>query len=888
MDSENKSFLSRVFDSVADPVAVYDRDYRIVRVNAALTRLFGMPPEALIGRHCYEVFYGRRNRCEECHVHEAFESGEPCMREKCIRLPDGRTRCFEVHSYPVKEPNGDTIQAVEHVRDITERKDLERKLKESEGRYRSIVEMAREGIYTLDAEARVVFANQCLAEILGYRLDEILGRSIFEFMDEEAKELARVQLERRRQGLADIYELRLIGKNGQAVFGLISVTPLLINGAFAGSTGILTDITCLKQTEERLKAAKVFNERIINSITDNLIVIDAKTYQIVQANDSFLARIGEDSKECVFEKTCYEVMLQRTVACETEGVQCPVEETARLKRSVLIERVYPDARGQPRLLQISSYPFFDSDGEVELVIRLERDITEKRKMEETLAFRSRELQKAQHQLESLCVISRQVSTKASVRELIHFIGEIVWKAFPGAELVFFVFNAHRNHFLALSECEANVVEPLRRRLLRLEQAGLISEFVGMVSESKGPQVVTSTDCGEIAPFESAIIEGDQTWFGFPIVTQNQCIGHFFAIFETLKGFSAEDLQFCQALFEQVAGHLRHLVLYEAEIDHLRRQVSERVSYGEIIGQSKKMQEVYELIDLVSSSDATVLITGENGTGKELVAQAIHWRSHRSKGPFVVANCSAYSPTLLESELFGHEKGAFTGAISQKKGRIERAQGGTLFLDEIGDVAPATQILLLRFLQDHCFERVGGEKTIKADVRVLAATNCDLRHEIQSGRFRDDLYYRLNVIAVHLPPLRERKEDIPLLAQHFLRKFNLKEGKKIHKFSSNAMQLLMDYEWPGNVRQLENGISHAVILSQGEIVRARHLPGFLREALSESALTSLTENERNLILRVLKESSWNKHDAARRLGVSRSTLYSKIRRYGLERTPRPTV
>ncbi len=315
---------------------------------------------------------------------------------------------------------------------------------------------------------------------------------------------------------------------------------------------------------------------------------------------------------------------------------------------------------------------------------------------------------------------------------------------------------------------------------------------------------------------------------------------------------------------------------------------ERISYGEIIGQSKKMQEVYELIDLVSGSDATVLITGENGTGKELVAQAIHWRSHRSKGPFIVANCSAYSPTLLESELFGHEKGAFTGAISQKKGRIERAQAGTLFLDEIGDIAPATQILLLRFLQDHCFERVGGEKTIEADVRVLAATNRDLRHEVQVGRFRDDLYYRLNVIAIHLPPLRERKEDIPLLAQHFLKKFNLKEGKKIHKFSSNAMQALMDYEWPGNVRQLENAISHAVILSQGEIIRGRHLPGFLREVMGESASTSLTENERNLILRVLKESNWNKHDAARRLRVSRSTLYSKIRRYGLEKTQSPTV
>ena len=295
-----------------------------------------------------------------------------------------------------------------------------------------------------------------------------------------------------------------------------------------------------------------------------------------------------------------------------------------------------------------------------------------------------------------------------------------------------------------------------------------------------------------------------------------------------------------------------------------------------------MQEVYELIDLVAASDATVLITGDNGTGKELVAQAIHRQSHRGKGPFVVANCSAYSPTLLESELFGHEKGAFTGAIRQKKGRIERAHGGTLFLDEIGDISPATQVLLLRFLQDHYFERVGGEKAIEANVRVLAATNQDLQKAVETGKFRDDLYYRLNVIAIHLPPLRERKDDIPLLCRHFLSKCNAKEKKNIQKFSANAMQTLMDYDWPGNVRQLENAINHAVIIAQGDTIRRRHLPRFLKEASEQPHSTSLAENERRLILRVLQEANWNKHDAARRLQVTRSTLYSKIRRYGLEK------
>ena len=266
----------------------------------------------------------------------------------------------------------------------------------------------------------------------------------------------------------------------------------------------------------------------------------------------------------------------------------------------------------------------------------------------------------------------------------------------------------------------------------------------------------------------------------------------------------------------------------------------------------------------------------------MVARAIHNQSHRRDGPFVVANCSAYSPTLLESELFGHEQGAFTGAIKRKKGRVERAIGGTLFLDEIGNIALATQIVLLRFLQDHCFERVGGEETLGADVRVLAATNRDLYLEMEAGRFRDDLYYRLNVMNISLPCLRERKEDIPLICRHFLKKYNLKEGKEIQSISSSTMQILMDYEWPGNIRQLENSISHAVILSQSQVIEEKHLPYFLKQAKIDFPATSLAENERLLITRVLKQSNWNQHEAARRLNVSRSTLYSKIRRYGLKK------
>jgi DNA-binding NtrC family response regulator len=503
-------------------------------------------------------------------------------------------------------------------------------------------------------------------------------------------------------------------------------------------------------------------------------------------------------------------------------------------------------------------------------------------MEEALAFRSKELQKTQHQLETLFDISRQVSAIDSLPEVVHFVQEIGQEIFPESDMLFFLLDGEKQRLIDLEEYNFTVVGPLLSGLHKLEQSGLVSDFVQYLQNIKDAHIMSSEYNSDIPAFLRLISKSYPSWFAFPISTAHECIGYFLLGSTVSQDYSREDLRFFHNLFSQIAGDIHHLVRHETEINLLRQAVAERTSHGEIIGQSDEMQKIYELIDLVSGSDATVLIAGENGTGKELVAQAIHRESHRGSGPFIVANCSAYSPALLESELFGHEKGAFTGAIKRKKGRIERAKGGTLFLDEIGDIAPATQVLLLRFLQDHCFELVGGEETLEADVRVLAATNRDLYREVEAGRFRDDLYYRLNVITIDMPPLRDRNEDIPMLTKHFLEKYSLKEGKKANSFSSGAMQVLMDYEWPGNVRQLENAISHAVILAQAPVIERKHLPQFLKHAAPDPPSTSLAENERRLILGVLQESNWNKHEAARRLNISRSTLYSKIRRYSLRK------
>ena len=693
-----KQFFLRIFDSFADPLAIYDQDYRILKVNQALLKFYQRTEEQLAGQHCYEVFHNRSSVCEDCHVQKVFLSGKPQRREMLVSLPDGSQRHFEVHAYPVKDACRATVQVIEHGRDISQRKSLEIRLRTSEEKYRTMVELAREGIFIVDPENNLIFANGFLARMLGYdSVEDIMGRPVFDFIAADGVRLGKAQLARRRHGFSDSYELPLRRQDGSSLISLLAAAPFTVNGTFLGSIAIATDITHLKQVEKELRSAKEFREKIINGITDNLVVIDPRTYRIVQANDSFLGRLGLDH-QAVLGKPCYQVLLHRRSPCKEEGIYCPVLQAAREKLAAFGDRVYPDAQGQERILQISAYPLLDHQGDVDLVVRLERDVTDKRKMEEALSFRSRELQKTQHQLETLFEISRQMNAKDSLSELIDALTTISGELLPESEPLFLILDANHSRFLHLARGLEHMVK----------QPGMVTDFVRYLSKIQDPQIFSVANGPHTPAFFKIISEIYPSWFGLPILVQRQCIGLFLLGSRRSTDYPKGDLHFIQALLDQTAGHIRSLVQHEAEINQLRHYQATRASHGELIGQSKKMQEVYELIDLVSASDATVLITGENGTGKELVAQAIHRQSHRSKGPFVVANCSAYSPTLLESELFGHEKGSFTGAIRQKKGRIERAHGGTLFLDEIGDISPATQVLLLRFLQDHYFERVGGK------------------------------------------------------------------------------------------------------------------------------------------------------------------------------------
>lgn len=309
----------------------------------------------------------------------------------------------------------------------------------------------------------------------------------------------------------------------------------------------------------------------------------------------------------------------------------------------------------------------------------------------------------------------------------------------------------------------------------------------------------------------------------------------------------------------------------------------------IIGNSAAIRELLDLVERVAPSSATVLITGESGTGKELVAIALHNSSVRKDRPLVKVNCAALAETLLESELFGHEKGAFTGADRRREGKFSQADGGTIFLDEIGETSAAMQAKLLRVLQEQEFQRVGGEENLHVDVRILAATNRNLEDEVKSGRFREDLYYRLNVLSLPVPPLRERLEDILLLARFFLEKFAIKNRRQVTGITPGAMTLLLNHPWPGNVRELENAIERGVILMRGDWLDEESLPLSLRRAQAEKAEEkgetarpgSLEEAERQVIRNILHETGGNKSEASRRLNITRKTLLSKIQKYGID-------
>jgi len=423
-------------------------------------------------------------------------------------------------------------------------------------------------------------------------------------------------------------------------------------------------------------------------------------------------------------------------------------------------------------------------------------------------------------------------------------------------------------------------------------------ITGRVVESGRPIIVPKVSREPLLLDRAAQRKGlkdELTFISVPIVVARRRVGALSVDLRFKPDFDyhrcAEFLRVVSAIIAQ-ALRVEHLVEAEThrlveENIHLREELRERYDFSNMVGNSGRMRQVYEQIEQVAGTNTTVLIRGESGTGKELIAHALHYNSPRAKKPFVKVSCAALPDTLIESELFGYEKGAFSGAQARKKGRFELAEGGTLLLDEMGDLSLATQIKLLRVLQAREFERLGGTETIKANVRLVAATNKDLEKAIEAGTFREDLFYRLNVFTIFVPPLRERKPDVMALADHFLEKFAREHGKNIRRISTPAIDMLMSYHWPGNVRELENAMERAVLVCDGNVIHGHHLPPTLQTAEASGTVTRLSLGgavaayEKDLIQDALKTSRGNRTRAARMLGATMRVLNYKIHKYAID-------
>ncbi len=486
---------------------------------------------------------------------------------------------------------------------------------------------------------------------------------------------------------------------------------------------------------------------------------------------------------------------------------------------------------------------------------------------------TQELDRAHRQTRSAFEIIRKIWRQDNLKDVCAY---LIWKfeeIVTCKDLMLFVFSHDRNNLFVFYDGKLKSLE--RKQFdAAVPLLANIDQFSFVKKNIVAPDLMPAT-------FNAAKHAAT-----FPINHESQLLGALLIPCPGRCQCKAKALNVIALILDHASGAIKRAASREEELLHIKARLDRTKKFCGIVGKDPKMEAIYKLIEDIAPSDTTVLVQGDSGTGKELVARAIHQKSQRRDKPFVVINCSAYPATLLESELFGHEKGAFTGAIKKKSGRFELAHTGTVFLDEIGEIPPSAQVKLLRVLQTQKFERVGGEQTLTVDVRILAATNKNLLQQVKIGNFREDLYYRLNVIPIQIPPLRQRRNDIPLQARYFMHRFAAEQGKEITDFSTESMRLLLDYEWPGNVRELENCIEHTVVLARGKRIEISDLPSALQHTHSSAQLRSkgrsktLQKNEADLLIAGLEESNWNKKQAAQRMGISRNTLYRKLKKYNI--------
>jgi len=697
-----------------------------------------------------------------------------------------------------------------------EHKQSQEALRESEERYRTIVEAQMELVCRFLPDGTLTFVNEAICQLLGQERGEIIGQNFYAYVHPDDQEKTRENIKAlSRENPLGINEERVILPNGEMRWWQWSNRALCDDeGKVTEFQAVGRDITARVQTEHKLQESEERHRLLLESSPDPIVVYDMEG-RATYINPAFELTFGWSSEELLGKRIDF------------------VPEESWPETKAAIDRM----KGGERILSFETRRL-TKDGRV-LDIQLSSSLLEDRHGNPA----------------GNVVILRDVTNQKQSQEVIRESEEKFRALFDHMPTMAFVID--RNHRLIAGN--AAFTEKMGDQVNRttLELSGV-------------PRPTKEFWYG----IEKQVIEsGHPIWYAEVVESDEQGRAFIECRKQPVKDQDG-NVSMVVGIATDVTGYVKEQIALAEEVRELRVQIS-REEGPTIIGKSKKISEALGRVKAIAGTDTTVLITGESGSGKELVAEAIHNLSKRSKKPLIKVNCAALPESIIESELFGHTKGAFTGAVSNRIGRFEAADGGTIFLDEIGDISTGVQVRLLRVLEERKVERVGDYRPIKVDVRIVAATNQNLRSLVEKGRFREDLFYRLNVFNIHMPPLRERTEDIPLLIAHFIKKCSREMGKEISSVSDEAMSSLLQHNWRGNVRELMNIIESGCVLCAGQTIQTEHLPPIL-----ESWTTGIESTSDKDIREALRLTRGNKAKAARLLGIHRSTLYRRMVRYGI--------
>lgn len=837
--SLSRNFLGALLDAGGEGIFLLDEREVLLDVNEAGAGMLQRSSDELAGEEYFPLLSALSASLQREALEKVKATG---LAQRIEEYRSGAVYITKIR--PVLD-QGVSVGHVVTTRDITAQRQSEVGLAESEKRYRSVYEAARDAIVMLDRnDGSVLDCNMAARRLYGYTTEEMHKLTIRDLSDEPERSIEAIQT-----GVERV-PIRYHRRNGGSSFPVeVSMSHFVHDGREV-CTAFVQDISQRKVVEEALREGARLYRAVVEDQTE-LICRYAPRGELSFVNRAYATFFGVDEDDIVGKR-----FFPRLAEDERRSIESWIADAGRGKSVFEREQHVHRADGEPRWIMWTNRAILNPRGDVIEIQAVGRDITERKEAEEALS-------------------------KATVEKENYRLNlEAIFRSIPDAIISV---DSHLN-VIATNNAATT--------LLQIDRDDAIDrDFEEIMSDRGNPCVSVLKQVLRT----SKSVHGYEAELDLPHL-----------------GERTVELN-CTPLVDHDEQHMGAVLVVRdvSRIADLEKRLHERHGFRGIIGRSARMQDVYGLLEQLSSLESTVLILGESGTGKELVAEALHYGGARAGAPLVKVNCSALSESLLESELFGHVRGAFTGAVRDKVGRIQAAQGGTLFLDEIGDISPLIQLKLLRFLEQKEYERVGESKTQSADVRILAATNVHLRQAVKSGAFREDLYYRLNVMPVSLPPVRERQGDIPLLIEHFLETFSSQFNKSYKRIHPDVMDLFMSYSWPGNVRELRHILEHACILCPGGEITLKHLRRDLVDQMRASGFVSPTaappsapapvpetpsmahypteyapqppmrrKADKQDILDALERCDGNKAKAARQLGIHRATLYRKLKAWGM--------